>query len=55
MGYQCHYIITYLPTKMLLFAPIVTVMALYIAMSYTYMYLLFDPEKTRGMHIETSG
>ncbi|KAF7589076.1 hypothetical protein BBP40_004781 [Aspergillus hancockii] len=29
------------PTKMLLFAPIVTVMALYIAMNYGYMYLLF--------------
>ncbi|KAB8228984.1 MFS transporter [Aspergillus alliaceus] len=29
------------PTKMLLFAPIVTLMALYIAMNYTYMYLLF--------------
>lgn len=29
------------PTKMLLFAPIVTLMALYIAMNYAYMYLLF--------------
>ncbi|PKY01364.1 MFS general substrate transporter [Aspergillus campestris IBT 28561] len=29
------------PTKMLLFAPIVTLLALYIAMNYTYLYLLF--------------
>ncbi|KAH8703473.1 major facilitator superfamily domain-containing protein [Talaromyces proteolyticus] len=29
------------PTKMLLFAPIVTILALYIALIYTYMYLLF--------------